>query len=57
MTELGASVVKTPVKFVINQVRKGVAKRLFSGDEVDRGLANVILPDAEHTKMNLKAIK
>ena len=58
MTELGASVVKTPIKFLINQTRKGVAKRLFHGDEGDRGLANVIYHDAEHKTIkqtNLRA--
>ena len=57
MTELVAKVVKTPVKFLINQARTAVAKSLIHGDEGDRGIANVIMPEAERTKMSLNAIK
>lgn len=56
MAEVIASVLKGPAKFLANKVRKGAAKRLFDGDEVDRGLAETIIPDADHTKRNFKAI-
>ena len=56
MADLAVKVVQGPIKFLGNQVRKRVAKRLFDGDVVDQGLAKIIRPDAERTKTDLKAI-
>jgi len=58
MAEVAVGLVKTPFKAAVNQVRKGVAKRLFDGgDAVDQGIAKKIIPDGEEVKRELKAIK
>ena len=57
MADLGESVAKASVSFVVKEVLKRAAKRLSGGDVVDRGVANFIIPNAENTKKNLEAIK
>lgn len=57
MAEAAVGFIKAPATVVLNKIRKTVAEELRNRDVVDEGIANVIIPDAEDVKMNLKALK
>lgn len=57
MAQVVAGLLSPVIKYWINQGRNKVAKKLFNGDEVDRGIAKALIPNDEDVKRNFKSIK